>query len=127
MELLGAPPPVVGRTPKTVLHRRGTLELVHYSATVDEVYRVPLLFVMAPTFDRAWRDGMQPLMDNAMPQDRLADAARALGMRVEIAGSVDAALRTLANLAYDVPPRILITGSLYLAGHVLALNGTPPG
>ena len=26
-----------------------------------------------------------------------------------------------------VPPRILITGSLYLAGHVLAANGTPPG
>jgi dihydrofolate synthase/folylpolyglutamate synthase len=26
-----------------------------------------------------------------------------------------------------VPPRILITGSLYLAGHVLAINGTPPG
>jgi dihydrofolate synthase/folylpolyglutamate synthase len=68
-----------------------------------------------------------PDQDNAMPQDRLADAARALGMRVEIAGSVDAALRTLSKLAYDVPPRILITGSLYLAGHVLALNGTLPG
>jgi dihydrofolate synthase/folylpolyglutamate synthase len=26
-----------------------------------------------------------------------------------------------------VPPRILITGSLYLAGRVLSLNGTPPG
>jgi len=25
-----------------------------------------------------------------------------------------------------VPPRILITGSLYLAGPVLAMNGTPP-
>jgi dihydrofolate synthase / folylpolyglutamate synthase len=25
-----------------------------------------------------------------------------------------------------VPPRILITGSLYLAGHVLEVNGTPP-
>jgi len=32
----------------------------------------------------------------------------------------------LAGLAYEVPPRILIAGSLYLAGHVLALNGTPP-
>ena len=28
------------------------------------------LFVMAPTFDRAWRDGLQPLMDNAIPQDK---------------------------------------------------------
>ncbi|HXQ07220.1 MAG TPA: bifunctional folylpolyglutamate synthase/dihydrofolate synthase, partial [Bradyrhizobium sp.] len=52
---------------------------------------------------------------------------RALGMRVEIAGSVEAALRSLARLTYEVPPRILITGSLYLAGHVLAANGTPPG
>jgi dihydrofolate synthase/folylpolyglutamate synthase len=68
-----------------------------------------------------------PDNDNAMPPDRLADAARALGMRVEIAASVEAALRALARLAYEVPPRILITGSLYLAGHVLAANGTPPG
>jgi dihydrofolate synthase/folylpolyglutamate synthase len=63
---------------------------------------------------------------NAMPPDRLADAARALGMRVETAASVEAALQTLSRLAYEIPPRILITGSLYLAGHVLALNGTPP-
>ncbi len=68
-----------------------------------------------------------PDNDKAMPLDRLADATRALGMRVEIAGSVEAALRALARLAYEVPPRILITGSLYLAGHVLSANGTPPG
>jgi dihydrofolate synthase/folylpolyglutamate synthase len=68
-----------------------------------------------------------PGRDNAMPSDRLADAARALGMRVENAASVEAALQTLSRLAYEVPPRILITGSLYLAGHVLAANGTPPG
>jgi dihydrofolate synthase/folylpolyglutamate synthase len=68
-----------------------------------------------------------PDREGAMPPDRLADAARALGMRVESAVSVEAALRSLARLAYEVPPRILITGSLYLAGHVLAANGTPPG
>jgi dihydrofolate synthase/folylpolyglutamate synthase len=61
-----------------------------------------------------------------MPPERLADAARALGMRVEIADGIEPALRILAGLAYEIPPRILITGSLYLAGHVLALNGTPP-
>jgi dihydrofolate synthase / folylpolyglutamate synthase len=68
-----------------------------------------------------------PDRDNAMPPDRLADAARALGMRVETSVTVEAALRSLVRLAYEVPPRILITGSLYLAGHVLAANGTPPG
>ena len=68
-----------------------------------------------------------PDQEGAMPPDRLADAARALGMRVEISTGLEAALRALARLAYEVPPRILITGSLYLAGHVLAANGTLPG
>lgn len=67
-----------------------------------------------------------PGRDNGMAPDKLADAARALGMRVEIASGVEAALQRLATLAYEVPPRILITGSLYLAGPVLAANGTPP-
>jgi dihydrofolate synthase / folylpolyglutamate synthase len=67
-----------------------------------------------------------PDRDNAMPPDTLVDAVRQLGMRVETAATVEAALRALARLAYEVPPRILITGSLYLAGHVLSANGTPP-
>jgi len=49
-----------------------------------------------------------------------------LGMRVEVAAGVEAGLSALARLAYEVPPRILITGSLYFAGHVLKINGTPP-
>jgi dihydrofolate synthase/folylpolyglutamate synthase len=61
-----------------------------------------------------------------MPPDRLADAARALGMRVDTSPGIEAALQSLARLAYEVPPRILITGSLYLAGPVLAANGTSP-
>jgi dihydrofolate synthase / folylpolyglutamate synthase len=67
-----------------------------------------------------------PDREGAMPLDRLMDAARALGMRVERADSVGAALRAVAKLAYEMPPRILITGSLYLAGGVLSANGTPP-
>jgi len=67
-----------------------------------------------------------PDREGAMPLDRLMDAARGLSMRVESAASVEVALRTVAQLAYEVRPRILITGSLYLAGHVLAANGTPP-
>ncbi|MCP9627840.1 bifunctional folylpolyglutamate synthase/dihydrofolate synthase [Rhodopseudomonas palustris] len=67
-----------------------------------------------------------PNRDGAMPPDRLADAGRALGLRVELAEDVPAALRRIASLAYELPPRILITGSLYLAGHVLSLNGTAP-
>src|SRR5476651_886818 len=67
-----------------------------------------------------------PDHDNAMALDTLADAARRLGMRVETCAGVEAALRSLTRLAYEAPPRILITGSLYLAGHVLAANGTLP-
>ena len=67
-----------------------------------------------------------PERDNAMPPDRLANAARQLGMRVETAVSIEAALSSLARLVHEVAPRILITGSLYLAGHVLSVNGTPP-
>ena len=67
-----------------------------------------------------------PNREAAMPLDRLMDAARALGMRVESADSIEAALRMVSRLTYEVPPRILITGSLYLAGHVLSANGTLP-
>ncbi|WP_375413415.1 bifunctional folylpolyglutamate synthase/dihydrofolate synthase [uncultured Bradyrhizobium sp.] len=67
-----------------------------------------------------------PGRDNAMAPDTLADAARHLGMRVETSSGVEAALRSLTRLAYEVPPRILIAGSLYLAGYVLAANGTLP-
>ncbi|WP_398465954.1 bifunctional folylpolyglutamate synthase/dihydrofolate synthase [Tardiphaga sp.] len=62
----------------------------------------------------------------AMPVQTLVDAGRALGMRVETADSAGAALQSLRRLAYEVPPRVLICGSLYLAGHVLAENGTLP-
>jgi dihydrofolate synthase/folylpolyglutamate synthase len=68
-----------------------------------------------------------PGRESAMPPDRLAEAARQLGMRVEIAASIEAALGSLARLAYEAPPRILITGSLYLAGHALSANGAAPG
>jgi dihydrofolate synthase/folylpolyglutamate synthase len=42
--------------------------------------------------------------------------------------SVESALRLLAETwnGLEIPPRILICGSLYLAGEVLDKNGTPP-
>lgn len=49
LEYLGSPAPAVGTTPKTLLHRRGTLSLYNYHPVCDEVYRVPLLLVMATT------------------------------------------------------------------------------
>lgn len=49
LEFLGSPDPAVGTTPRSLLHRRGTLGLYHYHAQSSEVYRVPLLLVMATT------------------------------------------------------------------------------
>src|SRR5207344_2398294 len=42
-------PAKVGLTPKTTLYGRGTLQLYHYKPQADELYRVPLLLVMATT------------------------------------------------------------------------------
>lgn len=39
----------VGLTPKDVIYERGTLRLYHYHPMADEVYRVPVLLVMATT------------------------------------------------------------------------------
>ncbi len=62
----------------------------------------------------------------AKPAAEVAAAASANGIPAASCGSVKAALAYLAARNWPVPPRILITGSLYLAGEVLALNGTPP-
>lgn len=49
LEFITAPKPPVGLTPKDVIYERGTLRLYHYHAQSDEVYRVPVLLVMATT------------------------------------------------------------------------------
>ena len=62
----------------------------------------------------------------AVPADEIAASARTAGMPADAAASIEDALGRVAALGFDPPPRILITGSLYLAGEVLAANGTPP-
>jgi dihydrofolate synthase / folylpolyglutamate synthase len=59
------------------------------------------------------------------PQD-VAAAAREAGLVAEPTASVEEALGRVRALRLEAPPRVLITGSLYLAGAVLAANGTPP-
>jgi dihydrofolate synthase/folylpolyglutamate synthase len=53
--------------------------------------------------------------------DALVDIAEGLGLPAETAGTVPAALRRIMASS-DGPVRVLICGSLYLAGHVLALQ-----
>ena len=45
--LLARNEPPVGVTPKDVIYQRGTLKLYHYRPMTDEVYRVPVVFVMS--------------------------------------------------------------------------------
>jgi dihydrofolate synthase/folylpolyglutamate synthase len=61
------------------------------------------------------------------PED-LADLARCAGLEATPFQSLDAALSDVAACADKdgEPPRILICGSLYLAGEALARNGTVP-
>ena len=58
----------------------------------------------------------------------LAEAAKADGIDAVPVADVETALdRISAETGLPIPPRILICGSLYLAGSVLDANGTPPG
>ena len=53
----------------------------------------------------------------------VASIARQAGLKAACAGTVTETLRFLAARHWEKPPRILICGSLYLAGEVLKLDG----
>ncbi|MDO9412157.1 MAG: folylpolyglutamate synthase/dihydrofolate synthase family protein [Pseudolabrys sp.] len=67
-----------------------------------------------------------PSADKGVPAETVAEAAKALDIPATSRGTLDEALDAVCKLDLDPPPRILITGSLYLAGDVLRENGTPP-
>lgn len=66
------------------------------------------------------------LSDAGVPNDELAIRATEAGLTAEPVSSVASALMLLRDTWDGPAPRILIGGSLYLAGAVLAENGTPP-
>jgi dihydrofolate synthase/folylpolyglutamate synthase len=68
------------------------------------------------------------MSDAGVPNDELAVRAQDAGLSAEPVSSVANALMLLRDnwSEGDTPPRILIGGSLYLVGAVLAENGTPP-
>jgi dihydrofolate synthase/folylpolyglutamate synthase len=67
-----------------------------------------------------------PEQEKALLPSALAESARAIGIPAQESPDVEAAIADIGHFDLDQPPRILITGSLYLAGAVLAANGTPP-
>jgi dihydrofolate synthase/folylpolyglutamate synthase len=67
-----------------------------------------------------------PRAEKGLSAEAVADAARAIGLAATSRDNLDEALDAARKLDLDPPPRILITGSLYLAGEVLRANGTLP-
>jgi dihydrofolate synthase/folylpolyglutamate synthase len=67
-----------------------------------------------------------PNAEKGMSAEAVADAARAIGLPATSRDNLAEALEAARKLDLDPPPRILITGSLYLAGEVLRENGTLP-
>lgn len=69
-----------------------------------------------------------PIKDQAAarsPEDVQALAEKA-GLKAELASSAADALKRIGSEHHAIAPRVLVTGSLYLAGEVLGENGTPP-
>jgi dihydrofolate synthase / folylpolyglutamate synthase len=64
--------------------------------------------------------------DKAMPAAALAEIAEGIGIPAISRDDIASALTLTGKFEFDPAPRVLITGSLYLAGEVLAANGTPP-
>ncbi len=64
-----------------------------------------------------------PDADASLPAERLCEMARDAGLSANAASSIGEALDRLVIAAGRAAPRILICGSLYLAGHVLRENG----
>jgi dihydrofolate synthase/folylpolyglutamate synthase len=67
-----------------------------------------------------------PAAEKGLTAEAVADAARAIGLAATSRDNLDEALDAARKLDLDPPPRILITGSLYLAGDVLRENGSLP-
>jgi dihydrofolate synthase/folylpolyglutamate synthase len=65
-----------------------------------------------------------PQQDKSVAPQALAEIARGVGIPAESSAGLEQALKAAGR--FELAPRILITGSLYLAGEVLRRNGTPP-
>jgi dihydrofolate synthase/folylpolyglutamate synthase len=67
-----------------------------------------------------------PGVEKGLTAEAVADCARSIGLAATSRDNLTEALEAARKLDLDPPPRILITGSLYLAGDVLRENGTLP-
>jgi dihydrofolate synthase/folylpolyglutamate synthase len=114
----------------------GGIAIAQTLADLDEQRPLPVVLIAGMMGLKDARGFLQPFVGLAQrlvavpipgaherphPPEDLARIATGLGMRAETATDIGAALDHVAATA-DGPVRVLITGSLYLAGHVLALQ-----
>jgi dihydrofolate synthase/folylpolyglutamate synthase len=66
------------------------------------------------------------MSDAGLPPDEVAASAENAGLPARAHKSLESALRSIGVDHGELAPRVLIAGSLYLAGEVLDKNGTPP-
>jgi dihydrofolate synthase / folylpolyglutamate synthase len=64
--------------------------------------------------------------DKGVPAATLADVARGIGIPALARDDIESALSITGTFDLAPAPRVLITGTLYLAGEALSANGTPP-
>jgi dihydrofolate synthase/folylpolyglutamate synthase len=67
-----------------------------------------------------------PGAEKGLSAEAVADAARGIGLAATSRDNLSEALEAVRKLDLDPPPRILVTGSLYLAGETLRQNGMLP-
>ena len=67
-----------------------------------------------------------PNAEKGMSAEAVAGMARDIGLSATSRDDLSEALEAARKLDLDPPPRIVITGSLYLAGEALRQNGTVP-
>jgi dihydrofolate synthase / folylpolyglutamate synthase len=81
----------------------------HFAGLARELIAVPIPSQMA-----------------ARPAEEIQAIAQSIGFVASSAVNIESALASLNNFVWPRAPRILICGSLYLAGDILAANGTFP-
>ena len=106
-------------------------------AEMDRTRPAPLVLIMGMLNNRSAREFLEPFAAqatqviglaipgeaNTHPASQIAADAQALGIKASTAANISAALKQAAAVPNA---RVLICGSLYLAGDVLAKNGTLP-
>ncbi len=108
-------------------------------ADLEDVAPMPLVLVVGMLRSKAAEEWLRhfvglaarvvcvdiPGQEQGLAAHELAALACKAGLAASTAATLEDALRAAARLRPDTPVRVVIAGSLYLAGHALALDGEP--